>query len=94
MGTEFHYPATTEFVGKDHAAKWETSYLWYLRPDCVDMSIYLGRETEPLPGVIGLDPRKEASIEAGRRACNLIVEAMTQKAEELIKRTQSQPQRE
>ena len=94
VGTEFHYPATTEFVGKDHAAKWETSYLWYLRPDCVDMSIYLGRETEPLPGVIGLDPRKEASIEAGRRACNLIVEAMTQKAEELIKRTQSQPQRE
>jgi creatinine amidohydrolase len=86
-GTEFHYPALSEFVGKDHAAKWETSYLWYLRPDCVDMSVYLGRENDELAGVIGIDPRKEASVETGRKACNLIVEAMVKKAEELIIRT-------
>lgn len=86
-GTEFHYPPPSEFVGKDHAAKWETSYLWFLRPDCVDMSIYLGREDEPLVGVIGADPRKEASMETGRRASNLIVEAMVCKAEELIGKT-------
>jgi creatinine amidohydrolase/Fe(II)-dependent formamide hydrolase-like protein len=85
-GTEFHYPSKTEAGGKDHAAKWETSYLWYLRPDCVDMSIYLGREAEPLAGVIGFDPRKEASIEIGRRACKLILEAMTERAEQLMKR--------
>ena len=50
-GIEFHYPRKSKHVGGDHAAKWETSYLWYLRPDCVDMSIYLGREAEPLVGV-------------------------------------------
>ena len=73
----------------DHAAKWETSYLWYLRPDCVDMSIYLGREEGPLPGVIGIDPRKEASIEVGRKACDLIVDSMLRKAEELIRDTKT-----
>jgi len=31
-GIEFHYPPRSEDVGGDHAAKWETSYLWYLRP--------------------------------------------------------------
>lgn len=85
-GIEFHYPPETPDVGGDHAAKWETSYLWYLRPDCVDMSIYLGREDEPLIGVGGIDPRKEASIEIGRKACDLIVEGMVRKAKELIEK--------
>lgn len=83
-GIEFHYPPETPEVGGDHAAKWETSYLWYLRPDCVDMSVYLGRADEPLVGVGGIDPRKEASIEVGRKACDLIVEGMVKKAKELI----------
>jgi creatinine amidohydrolase/Fe(II)-dependent formamide hydrolase-like protein len=85
-GIEFHYPPESEEVGGDHAAKWETSYLWYLRPDCVDMSIYLGREDEPLVGVMGDDPRRTASIEIGRRASKLIVEGMVRKAHELIER--------
>ncbi len=83
-GIEFHYPSETPDVGGDHAAKWETSYLWYLRPDCVDMSVYLNRADESLVGVGGIDPRKEASIEVGRKACNLIVEGMKRKAEQLI----------
>jgi creatinine amidohydrolase len=83
-GIEFHYPPESEDVGGDHAAKWETSYLWYLRPDCVDMSVYLGREDDPLVGVMGDDPRRTASIEIGRRACELIVEGMVRKASELI----------
>ncbi len=83
-GIEFHYPGKTPKVGGDHAAKWETSYLWYLRPDCVDMSVFRGREEEPLTGVMGLDPRKEATIEIGRTACELIVEGMVRKAKELI----------
>ncbi len=86
-GIEFHYPPQSDLVGGDHAAKWETSYLWYLRPDCVDMSIFLGREQEPLVGVVGDDPRKTASVETGRKAVDLIVEGMVRKAEELIKRT-------
>ena len=56
-GIEFHYPAKSKHVGGDHAAKWETSYLWYLRPDCVDMSVFLNRNSEPLIGVGGIDPR-------------------------------------
>jgi len=85
-GTEFDYVPKSRNVGGDHAAKWETSYLWYLRPDCVDMSVYLGRDEEPLIGVGGIDPRKEASIEIGRKACGLIVEGMIRKAEELIEK--------
>ena len=88
-GIEFHYPGKTSKVGGDHAAKWETSYLWYLRPDCVDMSVFLGREGEPLIGVGGEDPRKEASVEVGRRACDLIVEGMVRKAGQLIRRASS-----
>lgn len=83
-GIEYHYPGKSKHVGGDHAAKWETSYLWYLRPDCVDMSIFLGREAEPLVGVGGIDPRQEASIEVGRKACNLIVEGMVRKAKGLL----------
>jgi len=61
--------------------------LWYLRPDCVDMSVYLGREDEKLTGVGGEDPRRTASIEIGRRACEIIVEGLVKKAQELIKET-------
>lgn len=86
-GIEFHYPPKSKHVGGDHAAKWETSYLWYLRPDCVDMSIFLGRDKEPLIGVMGIDPRKEASVEVGRKACDLIVDGMVRKAKGLIKRS-------
>lgn len=83
-GIEFHYPPKSKHVGGDHAAKWETSYLWYLRPDCVDTSVYLGRDTETLVGVLGTDPRREASVEVGRKACDLIVEGMVRKANNLI----------
>jgi creatinine amidohydrolase len=85
-GIEFQYPSKTKYVGGDHAAKWETSYLWYLRPDCVDMSVYLGREDEMLVGVMGDDPRREASVEVGRKACDLIVEGMIRKAQELVQK--------
>jgi len=83
-GIEFHYPPKSTKVGGDHAAKWETSYLWYLRPDCVDMSVFLERQDETLIGVGGIDPRKEASIEVGRTACDLIVAGMVKKAGQLI----------
>jgi creatinine amidohydrolase len=91
-GIEFHFPPAKAMegskpkVGGDHAAKWETSYLWYLRPDCVDMSVFLGREDEELIGVGGIDPRREASVEIGRAACDLIVEGMVRKARQLIRK--------
>jgi creatinine amidohydrolase len=83
-GIEFHYPDESEAVGGDHAAKWETSYLWYLRPDCVDMSVYLGRDADALVGIMGDDPRRTASVEIGRKACELIVEGMVRKAKVII----------
>jgi creatinine amidohydrolase/Fe(II)-dependent formamide hydrolase-like protein len=86
-GIEYHYPPESKEVGGDHAAKWETSYLWYLRPDCVDTSVYLGHEDEPLIGVMGDDPRRTASVEIGRRGCELIVEGMVRKARELVRGT-------
>ena len=72
------------YVGGGHASKFETSWLLYLRPDCVDVSVYLGREDEALAGVFGLDPRTEASVEIGRRGCDRIVDGMIRRAEELI----------
>ena len=86
-GTEFHYVRRSRHVGGDHAAKWETSYLWYLRPECVDMSVYRGREDAPLIGVGGIDPRTEASVAIGRKACDLIVKGLIHKAEALLHRT-------
>jgi len=94
-GTEFHYVPKNKLesglVGGDHAAKWETSYLWYLRPDCVDMSVYLGRENEPLTGVMGEDPRGTASIETGRKACDIIVDGMIRKARTLLRQASRAP---
>lgn len=114
-GTEFDYCSSDPNVGGDHAALWETSYLWYLRPDCVDISIYSDRpDEEPLIGVYGIDPRKGvsikhhvegidqkfeedlwrhidprkgASIEIGRKACEIIVKGMIRKAKECIGKT-------
>ena len=78
-------------MGTDHAAKWETAFLMYLRPDCVDMSVYLGREAEPLTGVNGLDPRATATVEVGRKAAELVVAGMIAKARELIQRAGAGP---
>lgn len=56
----------------DHAAKWETSILWYLYPELVD--IYrLPRDPDiPLEGVGGDDPRLYASRELGKAAVQAI----------------------
>ena len=89
--TEGGYGPASPEVGVDHAAKWETSHLWYLRPDCVDMSVYRGRERQPLIGIMGEDPRTEASIEIGRRSCELIVGAVIEKARTLVKKASGTP---
>ena len=86
-GIEFHYWPGSEKVGGDHAAKWETSYLWHLRPECVQLE-RLSSVERPLLGIHGEDPRKTASREIGREACDLIVEGMIKKARELVSLTQ------
>jgi hypothetical protein len=49
------------------------------------MSVYLGRDSDELVGIMGADPRQTASIEIGRTACELIVEGMLHKAKQLIR---------
>ncbi len=68
----------------DHAAKWETSLLMALRPDLVDMSRLPTDLDQPLIGVGGIDPRKEASAEFGREAVEAVVERMVDRARELV----------
>lgn len=47
----------------DHAGVWETSLLWAVRDDLVRLDAVAAGE--PLPGVIGADPRGTASAELG-----------------------------
>jgi creatinine amidohydrolase len=93
VGIEFHYdvPAVGKGkVGGDHAAKWETSYLMALRPECVDMTVFSGRPAnEPLIGVGGEDPRVHATKQVGVEACDLIVKGMIKQAEKLLKNVRS-----
>jgi hypothetical protein len=68
----------------DHAAKWETSLLWYLRPDLVDMSQLPADRNEKLWGVGGLDPRDHASQEVGREICEAIIDRVGQRALQML----------
>jgi creatinine amidohydrolase len=72
----------------DHAAKWETSNMMFLYPDLVDMSALgdgpLAPDMKPPDGIGGLDPRKHASVEVGRRNVELASKAIAKKAKELL----------
>jgi len=50
----------------DHAASFETSIMLALRPELVDMSRLSTDMSEPNVGVLGGDPRTEASLEYGQ----------------------------
>lgn len=74
--------------GSDHAAKWETSNMMFLYPDLVDMSMLgtgpLAPNMKPPDGIGGLDPRKHASPEVGRRNVELAADAIGKKAKQLL----------
>jgi len=59
------YDLTTDsgYTG-DHAGVGETSLLWSLRPDLIRLDAVAA--DEPLEGVLGADPRGEASAEQGK----------------------------
>jgi creatinine amidohydrolase len=75
--------------GSDHAAKWETSNMMFLYPDLVDMSTLgtgpLAPNMKAPDGIGGLDPRKHASAEVGKRNIELAAEAIGKKARQLLK---------
>ena len=70
------------YNGGDHAAKWETSILWYVRPELVDIYRLPRDTTVPLEGIYGEDPRLFASRELGKKA----VQAISRDLAELGKR--------
>jgi len=63
----------------DHAAKWETSILWYLRPELVDLARTEAHPDDPLHGVFGEDPREKASVDLGRRMIDTVVENLAER---------------
>jgi len=74
--------------GSDHAAKWETSNMMFLYPELVDMSELgdgpINLDMKPPSGIGGMDPRKHASAEVGRRNVELAAEAIGRKAHDLL----------
>ena len=72
----------------DHAAKWETSNMMCLYPDCVDLSTLGDDEIvcdgNPPHGISGLDPREHASAAVGEKNIRLCAEAIGRKAHELL----------
>ena len=68
----------------DHAAKWETSILWYLRPELVDIYKLPKDTAVPLEGVGGDDPRVYASRDLGKSAVGAIARDLSQLGKRLL----------
>jgi len=68
----------------DHAGKWETSILWHLRPELVDVRRLPGDIAVPLEGVYGDDPRLHASRELGERVVASIARDLARKGRQLL----------
>lgn len=77
-------PVTDLEYRGDHAAKWETSILMYLRPDLVEMDQLPQNLDEKLWGVGGLDPRVHAAPEVGKEICEAIVDRVGRRATEML----------
>ena len=69
---DMEWGQAANYNGGDHAAKWETSILWYIRPDLVDIYKLPKDVNIPLEGVYGEDPRVSASRELGKLAYQAI----------------------
>ncbi len=69
----------------DHAAKWETSILWRLRPEWVDIYKLPKDTAAPLEGVGGDDPRLHASRDLGRAAVDAIARDLSSLGASLLR---------
>jgi creatinine amidohydrolase len=81
---EFEVVTDRDYTG-DHASQWETSLLWAVRPDLVQLD-NVERST-PLDGVIGPDPRDTASEAAGIDMLHAIIERLSKLSERLLRDT-------
>lgn len=76
-GGEFELVTDLGYTG-DHAAQWETSLMWAVRPDLVRMN-----NMEPgraLDGIIGPDPRESATRASGEQMMDQIAARLSQVA--------------
>lgn len=67
VGTEDASFANAMGHFSDHAAKWETSILWYLHPELVDIHRLDHDTSVANAGLYGEDPRLHASRELGQQ---------------------------
>jgi creatinine amidohydrolase len=81
-------PVTDLGYTGDHAAKWETSLMWHLRPELVDIERLPENYSEAW-GLWGEDPRVHASPDLGREVADEIVERIGQRARELLTEARS-----
>ncbi len=68
----------------DHAAQWETSILWHLRPELVEIARLTDGRDDPLYGIYGNDPREHASAELGRETVEGILAGLTAMVREAL----------
>ncbi len=66
----------------DHAAKWETSLLWAVRPDLIRLDAI--EPNQPLDGIIGEDPRANASQALGESTMQTLIERWADLANRLL----------
>ncbi len=64
----------------DHAARWETSLLWHVAPELVNLERYRSDLTGEEQGVMGENPAASASAADGKRVFDLIVERIAERA--------------
>jgi creatinine amidohydrolase len=71
--------------GGDHAAKWETSIMYTLRPELVDVSV-LGDDKSVKPiGIYGEDPRCDDLKEFGQKVTQDIIDRMVSITDGMLK---------
>jgi len=85
LGTADSELGTVIWHTSDHAAMWETSQLWYIRPDLVDINRLPRDLSTRLESVFGNDPRTYASRDLGRKAFHVITEELVHGASNLLK---------
>jgi creatinine amidohydrolase len=79
------YDLVTDIYQGDHAGTGETSTLWALRPELVQLDA-VPPET-PLDGIIGPDPRPDASAEKGQEIIKTTVTRTAEVALKLLQHT-------
>jgi len=72
----------------DHAAHWETSVLWYVRPDLVDIHRLPKDPSQKLEGIYGKDPRQYASRELGKQALLAVARDLAALGKRLLNESQ------